>query len=99
MTFSRDRLRAVVRLIAAGLLLALTAAAASAQRNAPAWLPHGTLLEMHEALIWAANLNAEAGQVPRGELDDAIKRFRARIGSPQSGPITISEHEELLAQS
>jgi esterase/lipase superfamily enzyme len=72
---------------------------AEAQRSAPARLTHQVLVDTHEALIWAANLNAEAGQVPRSELDAAIARFRARIGSTTTGPLTVGEHEDLLLAS
>lgn len=92
-----------MRALPAVLLLLVLAGSASApaiaQQPADAALAHERLIEVHEALIWVGDLNAEAGQVSRREYEEAIAAWRARHGARTIGVLTEAERTALVDEA
>lgn len=89
-------MRALPVLLLVLVLAGASSAPAAAQHPNDAALAHERLIEVHEALIWVGVLNAEAGQVNQSEYQEAITTWRARQGSPTTGPLTEAERVALV---
>ncbi len=91
--------RSLVVVVLAALVNLMISAPGAAQQASAVVLPHQKLVDTHEALIWVTGLNAEAGQVPQAEFNDAVTRFRTIAARTETGRLSEAEWTDLVARA